>query len=82
MKKQMMLNHAYLELLVQKLFQTLLLSPERQHCCCFGWQLRALHHLWRYSDLGCWSSELSSHYSLIWKRNLNRLSCSPAELMF
>lgn len=79
-KKQRMLNHVYLELLAQKLFQTLLMLPER-NCCCFGCKQIYRLHLWNYSDgrhQSC--SELRSHYSLIWWTTPWILNCFLAEL--
>lgn len=61
-----MLTHVYLELLGQKLFQPLLLLPER-NCCCSGCRQIDLLHWWSCSDQRHQScSELRPHYSLIW----------------
>ncbi|KAL0594224.1 hypothetical protein AAY473_036624 [Plecturocebus cupreus] len=79
-RKRMMQNRVYLELLLQKLSQILLLLPERTRCRRFGWKQTDLHHLQSYSHWRCQSSELSSH-SLIWRPTLYMLNCFPAELM-
>lgn len=77
-KKQRKLNCVYLELLGQKLFQTLLLLPERN--CCFGCKQIYLLHLWNYSVGSHWScSELRPHYSLIWWTTPWTMNCFLAE---
>lgn len=79
-KKQMTLNHVYVELLTPKPFQTLRL-PER-NCCCSGCTQICLLHLWRYPDGSHWScSELRSHHSRIWWTTPWTANCFLAELL-
>lgn len=79
-KKQMTLNHVYLELLTPKPFQTLRL-PER-NCCCSGCTQICLLRLWSYPDGSHWScSELRSHHSRTWWTTPWTVNCFLAELL-
>lgn len=81
MKKQMLLNHVYLEPQIQKLFQILVLPERKCCCCCFDWELIDLLHLQSYSEWSCQSFERNYHY-LIWWMTLNSLNCFLVELVF